>query len=242
MGMNVALSYGYLKARINSNTALKSSKRPHELQYHLHTTMLVNASDGSQQEWDTAINVGTTDADDLLQYKLVYDFSHPITAALRAAAEGFTELTGTQATPALDFLRSDVLSGTGMWRPSDVMDGSQVVEPVASLLRLFGNSRNSAAYVYLFGRSYADNTLGVHDVHMNQGSSGGFVNHGNDTNDHNDIWQDGALLVDLGDAGWAAYFPAFQQQDVPTDNLGNPVAEAHPITATDDASLLHGSA
>ena len=37
---------------------------------------------------------------------------------------------------ALDFLRSDVLSETGDWRPSDIMDGSTQVEPVASLLRL----------------------------------------------------------------------------------------------------------
>jgi len=200
----------------------------------------VTASDGSQEQWDTAINVGTTDSDDLLQYKLVYDFSHQITATLRPAAEGFTALTGTAAIPALDFLRSDVLAGTGMWRPSDVMDGSEVVEPVASLLRLFANAQNSTADVYIFGRSYTDGSLGVHDVHMNQGSSGGFINHGNDANDHNDIWQDGALLVDLGDAGWAAYFPAFQQQNVPTDDLGNPIAGAHPMTAADDGSLSHG--
>jgi uncharacterized protein YukJ len=235
----MALTYGYLKAKIDSDTTLKSSRRPHELQYHLHTTMLATAADGSAAPWDTAINVGTTDSDDLLQYKLVYDFRHPMTTALRAAAQGFSDMTGTAATPALDFLRSDLLTSTGMWRPSDVMDGSEVVEPVASLLRLMTNARNANADAYIFGRSYTGGDLGVHDVHMNQGSSGGFVNHGNDSNDHNDIWQDGALMVDLGDAGWAAYFPAFQQQDVPTNDLGNPIADAHPITASDDGSLLH---
>jgi uncharacterized protein YukJ len=233
----MALSYGFLKGKINSDTALKSSRRPHELQYHLHTTIQAYGTDGNSAPWDTAINVGTTDSDDLLQYKLVYDFSHSITATLRAAAEGFTDLTGTAAIPALDFLRSDLLANTGIWRPSDVMDGSKIVEPVASLLRLLTKAHSADYDVYIFGRSYNDGTLGVHDVHMNQGSSGAFVNHGNDSNDHNDIWQDGALLVDLGATAWAAYFPAFQQQSVPTDSLGNPLENAHPITASDDGRL-----
>jgi hypothetical protein len=123
----MALSYGFLKGKINSGTALKSSRRPHELQYHLHITIQAPDTDGNQGPWDTAINVGTTDSDDLLQYKLVYDFTHPITTTLPAAAAGFTELTGTASIPALDFLRSNLLANTGIWRPSDVMDGSKAV-------------------------------------------------------------------------------------------------------------------
>jgi len=30
------------------------------------------------RNWDVAINAGTYDADDLLKYKLVFDFQHPI--------------------------------------------------------------------------------------------------------------------------------------------------------------------
>jgi hypothetical protein len=50
-----------------------------------------------------------------------------------------------------------------------------------------------------------------------------FTNPGEDSNDHNDIWQDGAVLVDIGEPEWAAYFSAFNQQLVPTDELGNPL-------------------
>jgi len=50
-----------------------------------------------------------------------------------------------------------------------------------------------------------------------------------DSNDHNDIWQDGAVLVDLGEPEWAAYFAAFEQQLVPTDDLGNPKPGAQTI-------------
>jgi uncharacterized protein YukJ len=66
---------------------------------------------------------------------------------------------------------------------------------------------------------------------MNQGSSGDHFLHreGDDSNGHNDVWQDGALIVDLGQAGWAAYFAAFEQQAVPTDEFGNPKSGARTI-------------
>jgi uncharacterized protein YukJ len=115
------------------------------------------------------------------------------------------------------------------------MDGSDTPEPVATLSRLLHRAKAGAADVYVFGRTYAPPGKGIHDVHMNQGSTGGFLNNGRDDhNDHNDVWQDGAVLVDLGDPGWAAYFTAFTQQKVPTDNLGNPVAGSHEMGDDDD--------
>ena len=67
-------------------------------------------------------------------------------------------------------------------------------------------------------------------MHLNQGSTGGFIHQADDdSNDHNDVWQDGALMVDLGEPEWAAYFSAFNQQLVPTDDLGNPLADGAPI-------------
>jgi uncharacterized protein YukJ len=39
----------------------------------------------------------------------------------------------------------------------------------------------------------------------------------------------GALMVDVGQPEWVAYFAAFDQQLVPTDALGNPTANAEPI-------------
>jgi uncharacterized protein YukJ len=61
----------------------------------------------------------------------------------------------------------------------------------------------------------------------------------NDHNDHNDVWQDGGVVVDLGKPELAAYFTAFTQQFVPTDNLGNPEGGAHPVGVADDGSLTH---
>lgn len=232
----MALTYGFLKCKIVSDPALKASRHKNEMQYHLHSTLEVAEDDGSTRQWDSAINVGTNDSDDLLKYKFIFDFHHPIITTLKAARSGFSDLTEAEQLPALDFLRSDLLSETGTWRNSDIMDGSNQVEPVASLLRLLSKARAGNFDVYVFGRKYTDG-FGIHDVHMNQGSQGSFLNNGvDDHNDHNDIWQDGAVIVDTQQPELAAYFTVFTQQLVPTDKLGNPDADSHPVELADDGS------
>jgi uncharacterized protein YukJ len=240
----MALKYGYVKCKVSSVLPIAHSyiHDQHETQYHLHAKLLVPGADGTAT-WDTAVNVGTDDTGDLLRYKLAADYQNPLTAILTAAPPGQHELTGTQALPALDFLRSTVLVGTEPWRLSAVMNGSEELEPFASLKALLVKAMDLGADVYVFGRFYAEGD-GLHDVHMNQGSKGNkYVNRGEDYDphgrliDHNDVWQDGAVLVDLGPAGWSAYFTAFTQQFVPTDDMGNPARESHAITDADDVSL-----
>jgi uncharacterized protein YukJ len=232
------LDYGMVKCKVVGPPTLQHAGHKNEIQYHLHAPLNVAMPGGSFAQWDSAINVGTNDSDDLLQYKLVFDFQHPVIATLRSTAPGFTDLTGKNPLPSLDFLRSDILNGTGPWRNSDVMDGSEEVEPVASLKRLLINAMNNQWDVYIFGRTYTEGG-GIHDVHMNQGSGGGFINDGvDDHNDHNDIWQDGAVIVDNQQPQLAAYFTVFTQQSVPTDQLGNSTPDAHPVTVSDDGSLV----
>jgi uncharacterized protein YukJ len=245
----VTLPYVFVKARIISDPVLKATHRENETQYHLHFGMTVTEVPWDETlngaRFDIAVNVGTTDADDLLKFKLVYDFRHSIIETLGAAADGTAQnLTGATGLPALDFVRSDVLANTGRWRDSDIMDGSEVVEPVASLKRLLLNARHNNFNVYVFGRFFNDrnnghqnhaqghsNLVGVHDTHMNQGSTTDKFIHqpNNDRTDHNDVWQDGGLFVDVRQPEWAAYFAVFTQQLVPTDDLGNPAPGAAPI-------------
>jgi uncharacterized protein YukJ len=233
------LKYGYVKCKVVSEPSLKESRHKQEIQDHLHASLKVSVAGGSPQTWDTAINVGTNDADDLLNYRLVFDYHHPVIETLKAADPGFHDLTDHDTLPALDFLRSDVLAETGQWRVSDVMDGTDEPEPIRSLKRLLHRAFKAHADVYIFGRTYTSGGAGIHDVHMNQGSSGGFLNNGEDDhNDHNDVWQDGAVLVDLGQPEWAGYFTAFTQQNVPTDDLGNPTDDSHPLTDDDPGSLV----
>jgi uncharacterized protein YukJ len=220
----VTLSYGFVKAKVISDPSMKATHRAHETQYHLHCSLLVDGAN-----WDVAVNVGTNDDDDLLTFKLAYDFRHRIVQTLSAAAPGVQDLTGKDELPALDFLRSDILANTGKWRDSDAMDGTDVPEPAASLKRLLLKAKKNRSDIYVFGRFYAEGD-GIHDTHMNQGSTEGFIHRLNDdSNDHNDIWQDGAVIVDIGEPEWVAYFSAFNQQLVPTDDLGNPKAGSAPI-------------
>ena len=214
----MTLGYGYVKTKVTSEPKLKPSRHGHEIQYHLHCNLSVDGD-----TWDVAVNVGTNDADDLLKYKLAFDFRHPLIRTLGAADAGSHDLTGEDKLPALDFLRSDLLANTGKWRDSDVMDGSDLVEPANSLKRLLSRAHQNNLDVYIFGRFYSQGG-GLHDVHLNQGSTKSFIHRpGDDSNDHNDVWQDGAVLVDIGEPEWAAYFAAFNQQMVPTDDLGNPL-------------------
>lgn len=217
----MTLAYGFVKAKVSAAPYMKALRHRSEVQYHLHFSLLVNGGN-----WDVAVNVGTNDSDDLLKYKMVFDFHHRILQALAAAPAGKHDLTGQTDLPALDFMRSDILAGTGAWRDSDIMDGSEKREPAASLATLLAKAQAEGRDVYVFGRFYVEGN-GIHDTHMNQGSTGGFLNNGvDDHNDHNDVWQDGAVMVDLGQPEWAAYFAAFNQQLVPTDNLGNPMAKS----------------
>jgi uncharacterized protein YukJ len=220
----VTLVYGFVKTKVTSEPKLKPSHHGHETQFHLHCNLDVDGD-----KWDVAINVGTNDADDLLKYKLVFDFRHPLIQTLAAAEPGSHELTDRHGLPALDFLRSDLLANTGKWRDSDVMDGSDDSEPALSLKRLLSRAHQNNLDVYIFGRFF-DQGNGLHDVHLNQGSTKGFIHRpGDDSNDHNDVWQDGAVVVDVGAPEWAAYFSAFNQQLVPTDDLGNPLPNAATI-------------
>jgi len=240
----MSLKYGFVKCKVSTilPIAHKYIQDQNETQYHLHAKLRV-ATDGGTEEWDTAVNVGTDDSDDLLRYKLTSNYQNPLTAILAGATPGPNELTGTKGLPALDFLRSKVLAGTEPWRLSAIMNGSEDLEPYASLKAILLQAKEQGADVYIFGRFYEEGG-GLHDVHMNQGSKGNkYVNHGVDHDahgrliDHNDIWQDGAVLVDMGAAGWSAYFTAFTQQLVPTDNRGNPSPGSRGITDADDGSL-----
>ena len=78
--------------------------------------------------------------------------------------------------------------------------------------------------VYGFGFLFQPAQNGLHETHMNQGNprNGGHSR-------ENGVFQDGAVIVQRGDA-FAAIFTAFQSQWVPTDADGFPARGARPLT------------
>jgi uncharacterized protein YukJ len=92
---------------------------------------------------------------------------------------------------------------------------------------------NPDAEIFAFGSGWDDNapgarpdtrhyftpdpSLGIHDIHMNQGDTGHEAV-------YNGAWQDGGLFIHFKSTSqWVAMFFRFQNQSLNTDNNGNPV-------------------
>jgi hypothetical protein len=225
------LSYGFVKCTVAGGIRLARTPRPRETQFHLHAALTV---EGSREPWDAAVNVGSDNDRDLLRYRFASALrDNPFFAGLAARPQGRNDLTGLRALPALDFLRSGALIGTGSFVQGEPMTDSTPREPYLSLARLLEEAREGGFETYIFGRFYQGGSSGIHDVHMNQGSTGSYLHRtGDDRGDHNDVWQDGALFVRTGET-WAAYCTAFSGQLLPTDALGNPAPGAHPMNDAD---------
>lgn len=149
-------------------------------------------------------------------------FEHPITAKLKAAnlPWGFTQIEELPGGLALDYVQSNLLDLTKMKslaNPDNTV--TDLSELLASYLRRVQNTPDAALYV--FGSKFplpgeAQNrgsnpfrlnpNIGLHDVHLNQGSIGNFAK-------SNAPWQDGLMLIHFpGTDTWAAIFLAFETQ------------------------------
>jgi uncharacterized protein YukJ len=208
------------------------------------------SADGSTQ-WDT---------DRLVMFYKDEQYTHPILIPLLQAAEG---LTPGAALPAP--LHPDYVRYQPALFPLDQMvtvppkqsdkDGNDLNDDIDPWIQKAKN--NAQAEVFAFGSSWDDSTdphpdphqyfhpnpsLGIHDIHMNQGDSGSQgVNNG--------AGQDGALFIRFAGAAnagniagaklgptagnaaagsadadtWVAMFFRFQNQSIDTDAQGNPV-------------------
>ncbi len=75
-----------------------------------------------------------------------------------------------------------------------------------------------ARKVLVYGEPFGDGTLGVHNIHQNQGdpAGSGFAA-------ENAIWQDGGTIVQLDDGTWRGFFNKFSTQADMTDANGRPL-------------------
>jgi uncharacterized protein YukJ len=187
--------------------------------------------------FESAINVRSTDGTD--QGALVAwinpSFQNPITSLLSTLQQGFTTSTGPPASGSLgdgtqlDFLRTQPALFT--WSAGQVVEdrasstSTGTGDILSDLDPILTNAVNNQSTVYIFGTSYG---TGIDDVHMNQGSTGNY---------ENNIWQDGALLIQDAQSGtWQAVFLAFASQEVPTDDQGQPTANAEQVETLVDGS------
>jgi uncharacterized protein YukJ len=178
--------------------------------------------DGGGTSYRIAVNVKSQEPPSELLYLVDDDLRHPLTAAVGGLGAGWHALPSQRGGPSLDFIRGNLFARAAMRSlPPDVAGPDN---DLADLLdhyvqRAIGDP---AARVYAFGERWGPESgvkdqmfgfrpgNGVHDIHMNQGNSARF--RGDDG-----VWQDGGLLIRLGDR-WIGIFLAFQSQAWHTDD------------------------
>ncbi|MFM9949450.1 MAG: DUF2278 family protein [Saprospiraceae bacterium] len=188
-----------------------------------HFQVLVNSN--GQKFWFT-VNVRYTvpvgqKATDNVMYSIVDSYTHPITAAIKAQALpwGFTEIKETPGGIALDYVRGSLLPLNDL---KVLSNANSTFTDLSSMLGSYIDQarRNTDIEVYAFGSKFplpSDNrkgsnpfnlnpNIGLHDVHMNQGSIGNYAK-------SNAPWQDGALFFhNTATDQWTAIFLAFETQ------------------------------
>jgi uncharacterized protein YukJ len=178
----------------------------------------------------------TWDLDREVMYYKDENYSHPILDTLVTANEGLTPAGQLPQPLLLDYLRyQPALFPIDQMKavpPKDTSGGGgDLNDDIDPWIQKALN--NPAARLFAFGSSWDDSTsshpdptvywtpnpsLGIHDIHMNQGDSGSEA-------EGNGTWHDGALFLQFtgGTTTWIAMFFRFANQSTTTDNNGNPV-------------------
>ena len=144
---------------------------------------------------------------------------------------------------AFDYIRGNLFDPQHMQAlPHDVLGpDNDLNEKIDHHVRRAMNDGD--AIVYAFGEKWGPEHsrkdkyfgfkpgYGIHDIHMNQGSTGRFK-------DSNHVWQDGAMLIHFpAHSRWVAVFLAFQSQCWHTDDVTGHCTE-HPEPIVGDHSVV----
>jgi uncharacterized protein YukJ len=182
-------------------------------------------------EYRAAINVMSQEKPSEVLYLLAENYAHPVLAGLPELPPGFHQLHSQPGGNALDFVRGNLFAQTQM-RPLPFNVPGTDNDLNEKLDRVVQQAlSDEEALVYVFGERWGPEPQtrdkvfgflpgnGVHDVHMNQGNSGQWVQ-------DDGIYQDGALLIRFPTRNqWAAVFLAFQSQAWNTDEHGHRLTE-----------------
>lgn len=212
-------SYGVLKGKVVEGKPEGNDSTPH---YQVHVQ-------AAQQNYRIAINVKSAQAPFDLLYFLDDNFQHHLTDNVVKLSEGFHKLPSKPGDLALDYIRGNLFDVTKMKPlpynvPGEDNDLNEIID-----LYIQRAIASEDAIIYAFGEPWANEPKpdkvfgfvpgnGIHDIHMNQGSSGKFQK-------DNGVYQDGGLLIHFPSRNqWVAAFFAFQSQSFHTDDKnGDPL-------------------
>lgn len=217
-------SYGVLKGRVVERQVELEESSPH---FQVHVM-------AAKQDFRLAINVKSVQAPFDLLYFVNDNFQHSITERLAKLDFGFNAIQEKDRKAegiALDYIRGNLFKVTQMKplpfnKPGVDNDLNELID-----LYIQRAIASPDATIYAFGARFGPENIkdkifhflpgnGVHDIHMNQGSSGKFQK-------DNGIYQDGGLMIHFPSRNqWVAAFFAFQSQSFHTDNIhGNPLPD-----------------
>lgn len=202
--------YGVWTAKAVRVTAEGAADDPNSPHIHLFY------DDGTGGEYDGArrasINVKSGSAISELVVYIDLNFQHPITEKLAELKPGFLKLENKKNGLALDYIRGNLIKDMKKGRilPHDI-PGTE--NDVLDLIKpLLDAAVARKATVHLFGEPYLPGRQGIHDVHMNQGSTGSFAR-------YNGVWQDGGVFIQNSDGTYTAILIAFASQAAHTDEV-----------------------
>jgi len=170
-----------------------------------------------------AVNVESQEPPSDVLYYVDENFQHPIKDLLEPMPKGYNQLETKPGGSALDFIRGNLFD-TSLMKPlpydvpGENNDLNELVQKFIDKAIAMESSE-----VYAFGERWGPEDArdkffgfapgnGIHDIHMNQGSSAAFAK-------YDGVWQDGGLIIHLPDENkWIAIFLAFQSQCFHTDD------------------------
>ena len=199
---------------------------------HDHLQVLLEIESGTRY-WMT-INIRS--GQDKVFYVMDENYKHPITQTILTAAlpQGFTPLRKQPGGLALDYLREELVDVDQMDEIEATTDPNFDGIADALTTQLVNVSRFDDARLFIFGSKFEDGArfssydlaVGIHDIHMNQGSRGGHAG-------SNGIFQDGAMLAFYPtETRWSAVLLKFASQSSQTDENGNPAVSEKVLVQT----------
>jgi uncharacterized protein YukJ len=209
--------YGLLRGKVIKFGAEDGTPTPH---------FQIIIQDNNALVWRVAVNVRSDDGSND-QAVVVDPLNHPILDKLPAVSVGFTSLPNHQPGLALDFVRDPIFNPADLQTlPPFDSDEAGLEDVLTKLTQQAQDEANNGVELYVWGSKFevgnrpvaADtlyhDTVGVHDVHMNQGNP---PPHQAD----NGSYQDGGLVFHFTDR-YVGVFMKFQSQ-VGLDDKGNVV-------------------
>lgn len=196
------------------------------------------------EDYRIAVNVKSSVSPSEVEYLIVENFSHPITAKVSSLPLGFTPLQSTPTSGALDYIRGNLFDRSAMKPLAYSIPGvdNDLNEKLHGVVQRAMADESSV--VYAFGQRWGPEPAkkdryfgflpgnGIHDIHMNQSNVTPFI-------DDDGVWQDGGLLIEFPRHSlWVAVFLKFQSQGWHTDDAtGHKIGGMVPFAAVPPGAI-----